>query len=281
MLLSPRYDGPVILTIDGPIDDQLAPIVRQRRRMETMLAALDDEQWRAPSRCAGWSVQDVVAHLVGVNPFWELSLSAGLAGAPTRVLGGFDPAASPPAMVGAMQQLTSTEVLERFVATNDGFLRVISSLDDHGWSTLAESPPGHVPIRLVAQHALWDCWIHERDITVPLGIAGCAEPDEVRSCLRYAAAVSPALALGLGRTIVGTFAVAASDPEVRFVVEVDTTVAVREGDAVEGAPCLRGRSVELVEALSIRGPLPVSAPAQWREALGGLAVAFDAVDGTW
>jgi uncharacterized protein (TIGR03083 family) len=281
MLLSPRYDGPVVLTIDGPLDDQLAPVVRQRRRMEALLAELDDEQWQAPSRCAGWSVQDVVAHLVGVNPFWELSLSAGLAGTPTRLLGGFDPAASPPAMVGAMKQLGSAEVLEQFVATNDGFLGVIASLDDRGWSTLAESPPGHVPIRLVAQHALWDCWIHERDITVPLGIAGRAEPDEVRSCLRYAAAVSPTLALGLGRPIVGTFAVAASDPEVCFVVEVDTTVTVRDGEVPDDAPCLRGDSVELLEGLSIRGPLPASAPDRWREALGGLAAAFDAAAGTW
>lgn len=34
-------------------------------------AGLTDEQWRAPSGCAGWRVQDVVTHLA--NGFWTLA----------------------------------------------------------------------------------------------------------------------------------------------------------------------------------------------------------------
>lgn len=275
MKLAPRYDGPPIVSIEGPVDDQLAPVVRQRRRMETTLAGLSEDDWRTRSRCDGWSVQDVVAHIVGVNAFWEASIAAGLAGKPTRVLAAFDPAATPPLMVEPMRALTPAEVLDQFVSTNDGFLGALADLDDRGWSTLAESPPGHVPIRLLAHHALWDTWVHERDIALPLGFTPPVEADEVLSSLRYAAALSPAFLISAGNSTGGTFAVEARDPEASFRLEVGESVTVRNGSSSSVVPCLRGSAVELVEALSIRAPLADSAPPEWHQLLGGLATVFD------
>jgi uncharacterized protein (TIGR03083 family) len=276
MRVSPRYDGPPIISIEGQPDDQLAPVVRQRRRLEAMLVDLDDDDWSAASRCDGWTVQDVVAHLVGVNVFWDASVRAGLGGTPTRVLAGFDPATTPALMVAAVRELAPGEILAQFVTSNDKFLDVLAELDDSGWATLAESPAGHVPIRLVAHHALWDCWIHERDIALPLGLTPPAEPDEVGSCLRYAAAVSPALAIGAGHTLAGRFAVEATDPTMCCLLSVGESVAVRDGFAPPEVPCLRGDAVTLVEALSIRTPMPPSAPPEWLGLLEGLVTAFTA-----
>jgi len=275
MLVSPRYDGPPIISIAGAPDDQLAPVVRQRRRLEAMLVDLSDNDWSSASRCDGWTVQDVVSHIVGVNDFWAASVRAGLAGVPTRMLTGFDPATTPPLMVAPMRELTPGEVLDRFVASNDAFLGVIGELDDGGWVMLAESPAGHVPIRLIACHAFWDCWIHERDIACPLGLTPPAEPDEVESCLRYAAAVSPALAIGAGLTFAEVLAVEANDPSSSFVLDVGESVAVRDDVAPREAPCLRGDAVALVEELSLRAPLPASTPTEWLRLLDGLATAFD------
>ena len=70
---------------------------------------------------------------------------AGLSGAPTRVLENFDPAATPPLIIAPMRALSPSEVLEQFVASNDGYLDVLTALDADGWSTLGESPAGHVP----------------------------------------------------------------------------------------------------------------------------------------
>jgi uncharacterized protein (TIGR03083 family) len=275
MLISPRYDGPPIISITGAPNDQLAPVVRQRRRLEALLAGLSDDQWKSPSRCAEWSIQDVVAHLDGVNAFWHASVAAGLAGSPTRVLAGFDPAATPPLMVAPMRTRTPAEMLDRLVASDDAFLGVLRELDDAGWTTIAETPAGHVSIRLLAHHALWDCWVHERDIALPLGLTPPVEPDEVASSLRYVAAVSPALAMGLATVPAAVLAVEATDPEVAFVLAVDESVAVRD-EPPAAAPCLRGTAVDLVEALSLRAPLPASAPAEWRTVLEGLAMVFDA-----
>jgi uncharacterized protein (TIGR03083 family) len=273
---SPRYEGPVIISMTGPADDQLVPVTRQRRRLETLAAGLNADQWAAASRCQAWSVQDVVAHVVGVNTFWLASTLAGLGGAPTRILVGFDPATTPARMVAGMRDLAPEEVLDQLVASNDGFLGVLAALDHSGWSTLAESPVGHVPLRLIAQHALWDTWIHERDIALALGFTPDQEADEIGSCLRYAGALSPTFALTTGQRFSDdVFGLQATDPELSLVLDVGESVSVRDGDVPTEAPCLRGDAVTLVEALSLRIPLPATSPAEWRRLLAGLAGAFD------
>ena len=80
MQLNPRYDGSPLLHLDDSVGNPMEPMVRQRRRFVAELGALDDAQWRSPSRCEDWSVQDVVSHLVGTNQFWTVSIGAGLAG---------------------------------------------------------------------------------------------------------------------------------------------------------------------------------------------------------
>jgi uncharacterized protein (TIGR03083 family) len=275
MKLNPRYEEPPIISITGRANDQRLPLSRQRRRLQETLTGLDDEGWRAPSRCDGWTVHDVVAHLVGVNEFWNASVQAGLDGKPTRILAHFDPSATPPLLVAPMRTLTRTELLDQFVASNDAFLATVDALDDEGWMVLAESPPGHVPVRLLAQHALWDSWVHERDIALPLGGAPALEPDEVASCLQYAAALSPALAIISGTAVPGTYSAVATNPAVSFVLDVSESVSVHEGAAPVGTPCLRGDAVELVEALSLRASPPPATPAPWRRLLGGLATTFD------
>jgi uncharacterized protein (TIGR03083 family) len=275
MKLSPRYDAPSLLAIDGRADDQAIVVNRQRTRMEAVLDQLGEDQWKAPSRCDGWTVQDVVAHLVGVNAFWEASVKAGLAGTPTRILAAFDPAAHPPLMIAPMRELSGREIFDQFVASNRGFLDTLAPLDADGWSTTAESPAGHVSIRLLASHALWDAWIHERDIMLPLGLVPAEEPDEIASSLRYAAAVGPALSITQDQPFVGELAVAAIDPDVAFTLHVGDAVNVRDEPAPANTPCLRGAAVTLVEALSIRAPLPADAPREWHQLVSGLATVFD------
>ena len=275
MLLTPRYDGSLFLTIDGSPDDVLQPLTRQRRRLLATLAELDDAQWAAPSRCEGWSVQDVVSHLVGVDGFWQASVVAGLAGTPTAYLAGFDPAATPPMMVDGMRSLSPAEVLDQLTAASTGYLDAVADLDDASWSLLAESPAGHVTVRILCAHALWDCWIHERDIVLPLGLAPVEEPDEVLTCLRYAAALSPTFALSQGTAVPGTFTVEVTDPDDGFVLTVDDAVTLTDPPLPGDAPCLRGSAVELVEALSMRRPLPASTPVEWQQLMVGLATVFD------
>ena len=169
MILTPRYEGEAVLRFTGAIGDPSVPLLRQRRRFGDFLSNLDDAQWLAASRCERWSVRDVVAHLVGTDQFWVLSVTAALAGAPTRFLDGFDPAVTPAALVDGMQDMAAAEVLASYLEGIETLAATITGLDEDQWSRPAEAPPGHVPLHVMARHALWDAWIHERDVVLPLG----------------------------------------------------------------------------------------------------------------
>lgn len=274
MQLTPRYGDRPILSVErvGGVDH---PILRQRRRLEATLRNLPESDWHRPSRCEGWSVQDVVTHLISTNGFWAVSIAAGLAGRPTQFLATFDPVATPAQMVDERHGTTVVDTLAELVASHSAIEDAVAALDDDGWSTLAEAPPGHLPIRLVADHALWDCWVHERDILLPLGRTPVVEADEVRHCVRYGAGLGRAFALTRGATERAAMVVEVTDPDDRFVVEVgDDQVRVHCGAAPEGAPVLHGDAVNLVEQLSIRDA-GVGAPDGLTWLTAGLAEVFD------
>lgn len=156
--------------MDGSVPHPGRAVTRQRRRMERMLAEASPQTWAAPSRCEGWSVREVIAHLVTVNGFFEASLRAGRDGHPTRMLASFDPAADPGRFVESMGALDASEVFEQFVASNDGFLGIVAELSGDEWDLVGEAPIGHVGLDRILDHALWDAWVHERDIALPLGL---------------------------------------------------------------------------------------------------------------
>ncbi len=275
MRLIPRYDDRPLISIDGDPASQLAPSLRQRRRTEALLASLDSDQWAAATRCEDWDVADVVAHLISVNSFWILSITQGLAGTPTRYLEYFDPAVTPGELVASVRGKPPSELLDQLIASNDELLNLVGRLDDAGWSELAECPVGHVPIRLVLQHGLWDGWVHERDIALPLDLPTPVEPDEVISSLVYVSALGTAIALIRGESVQGEFALTTNSPPSKWVMDVTERVEVRPGDAGPTSPCLDGAAVDLVEALSLRVPLPAAAPEGWRRLLEcGLMAAF-------
>ena len=287
MEIAPRYEGPVIVTIGGEgVGPAVgAACVRQRCRLQATLARLDDGSWRAPSRCDGWTVQDVVAHLDGVNRFWHWSIASGLAGEPTRVLAGFDPKTTPAAMVDSARSKAPApaETLAALAESSEALCEQVAAIEADQWGMIAEAPAGHIAITALVHHALWDCWIHERDIALPLGLAPVEEPDEVTACLRFVAALGPVFTLQRGRATPALLVVEATEPEARVVVEVADAAAGTGGvqvhdrpvDAAEVTYTLRGRAADLVEALSIRAPLTQTVPDEHAWLVRSLAVAFE------
>jgi uncharacterized protein (TIGR03083 family) len=247
------YGDRPLVRIDLPGLGAVHPAVAQRRRFQAALAELDDADWRRPSRCEGWTAQDVITHLVTVNQFWTLSIQAGLAGEPSRFLANFDPVSTPAQLVTDAGEVEPAETLASFTESNEALVQVLEGLGEEDLAKLAESPPGHVPIRQVADHALWDSWIHERDVFLPLGRTPPEEPDEVRVSLRYVAVLSPGFAVMVGMSPPGPTVIDATDPHERFVVTVeDGQVLVHDGPSPEGALLVDGPAVDLVEQLSFR-----------------------------
>lgn len=276
MQLSPWYGTDPIIALDGPPDAIAAPLVRQRRRLAELLAGLDAEQWASPSRCAGWSVRDVITHLQSTNTFWGFSIAMGLRGDPSRFLATFDPVATPAQMVADAPAISTDELLGQLRTSNESLADQLAGLDEAGWEAIAEAPVGHVAIRTLGHHALWDSLVHERDILLPLGIDPAVEADETLASLRYVAALSPAFAVSRGEAPGGVLAIEPTDLDGAFTVTVADLVAVESAPAPPRADAvLRGPAVDLLEGLSLRAPLPtpLSEDASWWT--DGLRVTFD------
>jgi uncharacterized protein (TIGR03083 family) len=274
MLLTPRYGRPPVVAVEpraaGP-----HPVVAQRHRLEDLLRGLTEEQWQHPSRCEGWSVQDVITHLVSTNAFWAFSIQQGLAGEPTEFLATFDPVASPAQLVDQVQGTPTSVTLEQFVESNAGLTATVTGLAEADWKATAEAPPGHLPVALVADHALWDSWVHERDIVLPLGLDPHEDSAEVLTSLHYGAALGRAFALCGGIDEQGSVAIEVTGIPDRFVVEAGPDqVRVHAGPAPAGAPSVRADAVELLELLSRREVgWPEPPEVAWLTA--GLAQVFD------
>ncbi len=275
MRITPRYDGPAVINVDAVVRSPAAALLRQRARLAASLGGLTAGEWDTPSRCGGWTVQDVAEHLAGVNRFWSLSIRAGLRGEPTRLLASFDPVRVPAAMVAAARGASAPATLDRFQATTAELAAVVASLADADWDKPAEAPAGHVAIRAVALHALWESWVHERDILLPLSRPHAVEPDEVLLSLAWAAALGPGLRAAAGSASAGSLGVIGHDPEIELTVQAGQVVTVHPGVPDNADATIEADAVQLVEALSLRAPRPVIAE-KYRWLLAGLDEAFDA-----
>ena len=275
MRISPRYDSKPIIDVDAVITDPGAAVIRQRDRFADALRELTADEWQSQSRCSEWTVQDVIAHLVGVNRYWNFAMSAGARGEPTRVLAEFDPVAVPAQMVDAARGAPFGETLDGFVESNAQLAATIEAFTDEDWSKLGEAPPGHIALRAVAAHALWDSWTHERDVLIPLGRKQVIEDDELATSLAYVVAINPALRVAAGMVDSATLNVIGHEPEISLTAAVGNEVVVRPGLAETAAVTLEDSTVELIEALTCRVPAPEVA-AEHRWLITGLAEAFDA-----
>jgi len=194
------------------------------------------------------------------------------------MLATFDPVTVPDALVAAERDATPSATLAAYVDASAALCATLASLDGGAWSTIAECPVGHCAVDAVAHHALWDSWVHERDILEPLGLTQDLEDDEVIACLRYAAALSPAFAVQSDAGRAGALALDVTEPDARIVVEVeDGVVRVRDGGAAPaGAVTVAGGAVEVLEALSVRARWTAPLPADQAWLVQGLADVFRA-----
>lgn len=141
-------------------DDAVFEAIRRARLTFADLAAgLSADQLATPSLCAGWSVRDVVGHLVLASSPPKARLLAAV----VRAGGSYD---------RAMDRLSRAEALRPFPD-------LISNLRRNATSRF--TVPGVGPLG-----PLTDVLVHTVDIAIPLGLSWNAPPDAVRAGLQFA-----------------------------------------------------------------------------------------------
>lgn len=193
-------------------NDVWALVHAERAALIDDLAQLDDEQWRAPSLCEGWTVHDVVAHMVDTARTTRLSFLAGL------VRAGFNFDRQNARGVERARGASPQETLER--------LRQVASR--------TSIPPAPLDTRLVEEV------LHGEDIRRPLGIAHSYQQEAVVRALRLQARTSASF--GGAKELVARVQLTATD----------TDLSLGDGPEVRGTAlsllmAVSGRRVALNE----------------------------------
>ena len=135
-------------------------------RLEAHFDALDEDGWAAPSRCSGWTVRDVVAHLAGTERYHaacfdgrvaaviEEGMAAGLTSLAEFNQAGVDERAD----------LAAAEVVEEFVTADAENRRRFRERDGGEM----DSSIGAYPVRWQAFHVASELATHADDIGVPV-----------------------------------------------------------------------------------------------------------------
>jgi uncharacterized protein (TIGR03083 family) len=144
---------------------------------EDLLRSLSPEQWTAPTRCEGWRVCDVAAHVAGTLD--------------NIVNGRFDGLGSPEvtaAEVSDREGRSPHEVAEEIRACADAAAGLLAVFDDDAWS--GPSPAGAVPTRGDGGESLWyDTWLHGEDIREAAGLPRVTTGESVGAAVRHVAVV--------------------------------------------------------------------------------------------
>ncbi|MCJ7672470.1 MAG: maleylpyruvate isomerase family mycothiol-dependent enzyme [Acidimicrobiia bacterium] len=154
------------------------------RSLTNLTTQLTDDQWSTPSPCPDWTVQGVVAHVAAV----EEVLSGWWPAGPTDP----PPFASIPPIFTELSTAAPATLLDRLQSVFDHRRSELAALDEAGFATPCGPPVGPGTYGRFMEIRVFDCWVHERDIRVPLGLPGddrspAAEMalDEVRGSLGY------------------------------------------------------------------------------------------------
>lgn len=276
--------APVPVEVDPGLASMVTPWLAHRERFLAAVRALDAADWDHVTRCADWSVRDVIAHLLTVDRFWPVAIAPALdGGAPTTYLSGFDPSRSPDEFVRATTATVSdAELLDQHAAALDALHTFVAGLDDDAWLRRCESPLGHVPALLILAHGYWDSWLHEFDIFVPLGGAPAIEVDDLLVATWFSLCfaglqgglVADRAAVGPGPDATIDVCLAFSDLPGRalHLTIGDLGTGVRVTRCGTGhTPVDAGRALDLVEGLTGRrptGPAVAALPADLAAQVG-------------
>ncbi len=149
----------------------------ERAALLEIAHSLTDDEWNAPSDCAGWAVRDVVAHMGSVlhgvvDPSAMPDLSAGT-----------EPSMEAP--VAQRRGLPIADVLDEYETYSGQAADSFAALQDPplGDTLLPMGELGTHPMSMLASTFLFDCYCHLRhDILSPTGPIERPEPprDEMR-----------------------------------------------------------------------------------------------------
>lgn len=136
--------------------------------IEALLAGLGDEDWDRPTELPGWTVHDVVAHIVGTE--------AMLSGTPTPESDDPRPeyvhndiGALNEAWVQHLRPESPAAMMARFREVTTRRKAALSAMTPEEWNAVTFTPAGPDSYGRFMRVRVFDCWVHEHDIRAAVG----------------------------------------------------------------------------------------------------------------
>jgi|SRR5581483_3006737 len=132
-------------------------LLEELARFKALVSSLTPAEWATPSRCTGWTVGDVAAHVIG-----------GMADVAAFRLEGLGTPEVTARQVGERRGRTPGELADELGATIKATADLLSAFNDEAWNLQA---PGGFDFTLgEGVEALWhDAWLHGNDILAAVG----------------------------------------------------------------------------------------------------------------
>jgi len=123
----------------------------------------DERVFDALTPCPGWTVRDVVSHLVGVELYARGERIPEVTGdIPAYVHNAVGQVNE--AFVASRRHLRGSEVLAEFIAVTTATLQRLEQLSDGEWEYVDWSPEGERSVASAYERRIVDSWIHLQDI---------------------------------------------------------------------------------------------------------------------
>ncbi|MFE7717864.1 maleylpyruvate isomerase family mycothiol-dependent enzyme [Nocardia rhizosphaerihabitans] len=190
------------MTDRTPDREQLTDLLSQQwEAIGILVADLDEKAWRKPSPLPGWTLFDVVAHVVGTES-WLL----GDTPPPHDPLRPKTDVRTLPHVrnevavlneiwVDRLRPLSGKRLLALFDEVTDRRRAALAAMDEQAWQTPTVSPVGQVPYGRFMRVRLFDCWMHELDLADGIGRTVAEGGGRAETAFTE-------LTLGLGRAVV-------------------------------------------------------------------------------
>jgi uncharacterized protein (TIGR03083 family) len=159
--------------VSSPIPvDTIATLIDTWRAVSELGATFTEEQWKAPSGLPGWTVQDVLSHLIGTERMLQ-----GLPTGPPRAVGGEAHVRNPIAdfnenEVAARRDRPGGDVLAEWDDLCARREHTLTTADEAYFAQPMVLPTGPGTMGEFLSLRVLDCWVHEQDIRRAVGRPG-------------------------------------------------------------------------------------------------------------
>jgi len=160
-------------TPEFPVEKIRSLLFEQFAVIDDLIADLDTDTWFTPSTLPGWTVKDIVAHLIGTEsllageetPHVDIDVHA--LGHVHNEIGALNER-----WVESMRGTPGTAILERYRQIVARRRDQLSKMTQEWFDTPAQTPAGPATYGRFMRIRVFDCWMHELDIRDALGIPG-------------------------------------------------------------------------------------------------------------